>query len=349
MKSTYQLIGVFWDHKPISNRAYTMVASDNGALDYCSEPCLFDCLCKKRFIYLSTLLNIESSEEASAIIGLLKGTDVLEVRIDYRPKVSNITHDAFYQLRMKQALAFLEISLPHTLITVTESNVYQGNENKLTDFLSLIDSFISYLESRGVPFNSNGYPVLSKNAYLKRIPDNLVTYKSRKSSFVTNKATTALCFFMSDKHILVRMRNLYKELPLYKQYLGVVVPDITVTSDMELEWQREIMLINQLFGAVLAVNRIRLIANSRNGSRETISSLNAIPAGVIFAVGTLGCELIHSEIDTTFLQKMLRLRPSSVLIYGRKDPMLESQLSRFGIPYKRFNDMHTRYKKRKAA
>ena len=45
--------------------------------------------------------------------------------------------------------------------------------------------------------------------------------------------------------------------------------DATVTQDMDLEWQEEMMLLNQLFMAVLAVNDVRVVANLRTGSRET--------------------------------------------------------------------------------
>lgn len=46
-----------------------------------------------------------------------------------------------------------------------------------------------------------------------------------------------------------------------KKFMGVIGSDLTVTSDTDLEWQEAIMLVNQLYMAVLAVNNVKVVQN----------------------------------------------------------------------------------------
>lgn len=175
----------------------------------------------------------------------------------------------------------------------------------LTELMKLTDTYIAFLTDCGIEFDANGYPILDKTYYLKEIPSDLVPYHSRRSKYVHNKTKTALCFFCKDTQIYPRLKNVFNELDEYRQYIGVVACDITVTSNMDVEWQRELILLNQLFIAVLAVSGIKVIANLRCGSKDTLSALDAIPHGVLCATGTLGCGLIASSEDLSFIQKYL--------------------------------------------
>lgn len=217
----------------------------------------------------------------------------------------------------------------------------------LTNLMQLADTYIVYLASHGVEFNESGYPILDKSCYLSEIPDDLIAYHSRNSCYVKEKSRTALCFYCGDQLIYPRLKQIFDDIPIYKQFMGVVACDITVTVDMEEEWQREILLINQLFIAILAINGIKIIANLRSGSDATIDTLDSIPHGVMCATGTLGCSLINNPEDLRFIKKILRVRPSLILLYGRKDQTLEEQLQRFGIQYKRFDDVHMRFNRRR--
>lgn len=70
--------------------------------------------------------------------------------------------------------------------------------------------------------------------------------------------------------------------------MGVIGFDLTVTSDMDVEWQREVMLLNQLGTALLAHSGIKIVHNMRCGRRSTLQCFDSVPKGVFCASGTLG-------------------------------------------------------------
>ena len=116
--------------------------------------------------------------------------------------------------------------------------------------------------------------------------------------------------------------------------------DITVTSDMDIEWQRTIILLNQLFLAVLACNGIKIVMNTRIESPETISCYNNIPKNIVYAAGFLGCDKLTSNMDFSFISKILYILPSKLLIYGKHDMIAEQQLQNMGIDYRVYADFH---------
>jgi hypothetical protein len=187
-------------------------------------------------------------------------------------------------------------------------------------------------------------PLIPKEKYLDQWPVNVVTYSERNSRLVISKANTALCFYTRDHALYPRLEKVNQELQVYRAYQGVIGLDITVTADMDLEWQKETMLLNQLFTAVLAYNDIKVIANTRCGNLNTLEYLDCIPHGVMCASSTLGCTKNQNPADYTYLQKILRLQPSKLLLYGKRDTVIEDQLERLGITYRRFNDVHTQHR-----
>lgn len=64
------------------------------------------------------------------------------------------------------------------------------------------------------------------------------------------------------------------------------------------------------------------------------------------ATSTLECAKISSERNLIFEEKLLAIRPSKLLLYGKHDPIMEQQAAIIGIPYKVFSDTHTLYKNR---
>lgn len=126
--------------------------------------------------------------------------------------------------------------------------------------------------------------------------------------------------------------------------MGVTGSDATVTADMDVEWQQAIILLNQLFDAVLAVNGIKLVQNLRIGMPSTLSCLLSVPEGVMAASGTLGCDPTE-EADISYSVKIHTLKPSGVMLYGRHDPIMEQQLQKSGIPYRRYEDAHVQHKR----
>lgn len=129
--------------------------------------------------------------------------------------------------------------------------------------------------------------------------------------------------------------------------MGAVAADVTATADMDVEWQKETMLLNQLFMAILAFNGVKVVLNLRSGSEASLSCFDSIPSGVMCASGTLGCATTASPSDMTYIAKLMRVRPAKVLLYGKSDPIMERQLTLVGVPYRRYDDFHQLSKKGK--
>lgn len=128
--------------------------------------------------------------------------------------------------------------------------------------------------------------------------------------------------------------------------MGTIGADLTVTEDMDIEWQRTIILLNRLYDAFLATNGIKLIQNLRVGSPATLNVLTVVPEGVLAASGTLGCPLTKPN-DLSYTLKLNVAKPSGVIQYGRRDESMEQQLDKLCIPHRRYDDIHTLYKNRR--
>lgn len=204
-----------------------------------------------------------------------------------------------------------------------------------------IDTLATYLSGKGCEFNDEGFPILDAAWFATSRPTFMTTYRDRRAPFVVDSSATLLCFYCADQLIYPRFDKLVQEMGIYKTFLGVVGPDLTVTPDMDPEWQREIILANRLFEAVLGINGVKIVHNLRIGSRETLDCLRSVPVNIPCATGTLGCKE-SSPIDAElFCEKLFMLRPSVVYIYGKRDVLMEKQLDITGVPYVLFRDAHT--------
>lgn len=215
----------------------------------------------------------------------------------------------------------------------------------IPQLISLVDGYTEYLSGKGVRFNRLGFPLLDRSCYLDRWPERVVTYRERYSKLVTDPTATVLCLYCADERIYPRLERVLVEVPTYQRFMGVIGADVTVTSDMDVEWQEETVLLNQLFTAVLAANEVKVVANLRVGSAASLECLDTIPRGVLCASGTLGCNPTESQLDLSYSAKLMRVRPSGLLIYRRKDAIMEEQADILGIPRRRYPDAHALYRK----
>ena len=197
----------------------------------------------------------------------------------------------------------------------------------IASFEELIDRYADYLSGKGIQFNPQGFPMLQPQMYLDEWPELMVPYRDRKARFVHNPSHTVLCLFTSDMRIYPRLEKALDDIPEYSRYMGAVGSDLTVTSDMDLEWQQAIMLLNQLYLATLAVNGVKIVQNLRCGSPST-----------------LGCANTESELDLLFAEKLFAIRPGKLLLYGKYDPIMERQANVAGVPCRIYPDAHTLYK-----
>lgn len=214
----------------------------------------------------------------------------------------------------------------------------------LYDLFGLIDSYSLYLTNAGIGLSQEGLPKFSPSHFLDAFPEDVVTYKERNSELVRNPKRTVICFYCPDKQIYPRLERVLQDIPEYQRFQGVIATDVTVTCDMDLEWQKATMLINQLFIGVLAVNGVKVVANLRCGLPETLGCFEHIPRGVTCASGLLGCRPTRNKFDLSYSEKLMRVMPSRVLLYGRNDPIVMDQINTLGIPCRRYPDVHSRHR-----
>lgn len=214
----------------------------------------------------------------------------------------------------------------------------------IVDLLELEHSYRDYLLSHNVHFDDRGNPIFHSSMFLDKWPETIIPYSCRNNAaLVADPKQTAICFFTKDSLIYPRLEKVFEELDEYRRFMAVVSMDLTFTSDMEVELQRLIVTINQLFAMILAINGIKIILNTRSGSLDCTSAFSNVPKGISVSSGFLGCERLQED-NLSYISKMLFLFPSKVLIYGKHDPKAEEQLDRFGFDYRVYADVHRRTK-----
>lgn len=211
--------------------------------------------------------------------------------------------------------------------------------HNLLDLIQIVDEYLDYLKEHNFMFDDNGFPIFTEDMFLKEIPELIVPYSYRKNKRVKNNKKTLLCTFAPDKKIYPRIKNIFTEIDVYKQYLGVATSDITVTNNMDREWQELIILLNQLYGAILVVNGIKIVINTRIGSLININLYKSLPKNVICISSFLGCKR-EDKYDYSYLLKILNFLPSKLLIYGKEDKNVNKMLDAMGIDYKYYVDFH---------
>lgn len=210
----------------------------------------------------------------------------------------------------------------------------------LMDLLDFIRHISKELNGK-IPFDDKGWPVFSTSSFLASWPQLTIPFDYRNSIHICDKNQILLNFFSGDARIYPRFQKLEKEIDIYREYLGVVFPDITVTSDMDIDFQKTIILANHLFAAYLAVNGVKIVCNTRTGGLPPSYCFDNIPRGVMCASGFLGCQNAQRFHDAAlYMDKILTVLPGKLLIYGKRDLFVDMQLDRLGINYRYFMDFH---------
>ncbi len=215
--------------------------------------------------------------------------------------------------------------------------------NSIFDILKLTDQYYCYLADKKIDFSPEGFPIFARQMFLDEWPELVIPYSQRKNKLVRTPEKTLICFFDADKHLYPRLEKVLNDIPEYRKYVGVSFLDITVTEDMDYEWQKIIALLNCLFAAVLAVNGVKLVFNTRYAKLLQNEKSEVVPQGVMCISGFLGCDTILAD-DYNYIGKILFMLPSKLLIYGKHDAVAEAQLDRMGISYRQVKDFHRLYK-----
>lgn len=180
---------------------------------------------------------------------------------------------------------------------------------------------IKYLKHRNVGFSADGFPVMDDSWFLATEPDEILPFYNRR--YCRNKKKTCICFNSNDENLYPRISSILNDLPIYREYMGVMPMDISVSRYMLLETQKFNLLLNALFLSILGINGIKFAAPLRFGSMETISLFKCYEKAPIGAIGSIGTRRNRKEdggYEECALQ-LLRLlfyrnRKMRVLVYG---------------------------------
>lgn len=213
----------------------------------------------------------------------------------------------------------------------------------LNDLMGTVADLSLYLRGRGVRFERRGFPLLSRDSFLDEWPEQFVDYQHRNGAIVRDKRKTVICFYSPDDRLFPRLEKVLSDLPKYRGFIAVSGLDLTLTQDMDVEYQAYLMLVNALFMGVLAANGNKVVPNMRCGVRGTVELLSYVPTGVLWVSSSLGCQSLASPSETEFLEKALYVRPSKLALYGKRDAIVEDQLSKMGIDWRRYYDTHAAY------
>lgn len=212
--------------------------------------------------------------------------------------------------------------------------------SNLQDIFRVTDHLYQYLDNKDIQINDNGFPILRQDMFLDEWPDQVIPFAQRKNRLVRNPKRTLLCLYDRDQRLYPRLGRLLDEIDEYRNYMGVTGLDITITNDMDEEWQRAICLLNQLFLAVLAVNGIKVVLNTRTAALDASVVFESCPPNIMAASGFLGCSSISEVIDYHYIEKILTILPGKLILYGRQDKIVEEQLSVLDIEYRVYIDFH---------
>lgn len=114
---------------------------------------------------------------------------------------------------------------------------------------------------------------------------------------------------------------------------------------MDHELQETLILANHLFAAYLVANGVKVVFNTRTADITTLDTFKNIPQGVMCASGFLGCKNSTNFFEASkYTNKILRILPETLLIYGKHDKKIDMQLDTLGINYLYFQDFHSKSK-----
>ena len=206
--------------------------------------------------------------------------------------------------------------------------------------IRLCDEYYSYLKERGLSLTERGFPVFRPEWFIKDYPDQIVPFYQRNNRLIVDKRRTLICLFSDDANIYRRFDRVCSDIHIYRSYMGVVSGDITITADMDQEYQNFVMLLNQLYTAVLAINGVPICMSTRRGMTDTIQNFEGVPKKAAYISSFLGCNASDVR-DMTYISKILTLQPSLLILYGKENNVACNQLDNMGIDYKQILDFHT--------
>lgn len=192
-----------------------------------------------------------------------------------------------------------------------------------------------HLKANGVRFTARGFAVIEPDWCLRDVPEDWIVRPLSKASQTRDPSRTLLCPFEGDAGLVGHLRRLPERIESWKGRAGVCGFDLSVCVDRPVEEQRFMLWTNGMVAGRLALEGIPLVPNFRIGGPGTLSALDAMPRGVAYAEGALGCARESSALgEALFRWKLTVLRPSFLLVYGTLPERKAKILRAAGIPFR---------------
>lgn len=121
MKSTYQLIGVSWDHQPCESLPEHPARLSLEVSELGSPECLFDVEGIRRYVRVSDLLACDDIAGLDAIADMARGCFQLDILLDYVPSSGRVSY-RFFERRCGQAISRMRAALPGTSIRIATAD-----------------------------------------------------------------------------------------------------------------------------------------------------------------------------------------------------------------------------------
>lgn len=125
MKSTYDLIGVFWDRRVSTTDM--KVAPYNPLTPEIGTPyCLFDTAGKERNVRLSALFKVQNNADWDYLRSSIADCNRIMVVDDCRPKFQGEVVQQFHERRLGQVMHLLQNEVPQAQLFITKPPVMES-------------------------------------------------------------------------------------------------------------------------------------------------------------------------------------------------------------------------------
>lgn len=117
MKSTYKLLGIEWDHMPITI-TLPLFCREQHIDDYRIDKNLFDLIKYERIVRISEILSCKDLGEMYIICEKLFDCNSVHILLDLMPKTIGTVVNDFYWLRVLQIYTFMKNYLSTSTIFI---------------------------------------------------------------------------------------------------------------------------------------------------------------------------------------------------------------------------------------
>lgn len=193
-----------------------------------------------------------------------------------------------------------------------------------------------YLQSVGVQFTTEGYPIIPSEALLSFVPNNIEFIPISRYQKAKCLSNTILIAYENDDILYRNLRHLNKLLPVLREAYGITGFDISPRIASNPVDQKFNILFSRLIDTYLALNGVRVLPNLRIGEPEhTLTSLQCYQNHKVFAVGMLGNgrgfkNIRMMNIITTIFYHW----PSFIFFYGYLGKKFRTQFDVLGMNYR---------------